>query len=436
MSRAEPVKPAAPKPVELMRQAVADLIEAATGVKPEPEQQAEPKPELKAEPASAPEPEPKPEPKPAFAGPPVTSVVIRSADNRPVPPVPTLQTDVEEPAAPVMVIPAPGRKKQTAPATPPVQPTPAAARPVPAQALKPVAPAKAPEPPAPVAPAKPSEPVSLVRAPKPVSLTRPPTPATPVKSSQPVSLVRAPKPVSLTKAPKPVSLTKVPKRVVHVAPAAPVATAVPSRPIVEPLTVGPVTILQDSTGPLGPGLLPVVPRPRPAEPEKMRAAVILVATAVLATLGWVGVYLLAFGTNDASAQQASNSSVPVGVTPGGSEEVVIPAEDGPKLSTAAKARAAVKKLPSSEVSQEQKRIALLKYADAIGLDLSNTASPTTAARSACRMLGTGTEPEDLVKGVAKGGKISRPKARGFLLGATKLYCPKESKPFLAPPTKG
>lgn len=169
------------------------------------------------------------------------------------------------------------------------------------------------------------------------------------------------------------------------------------------------------------------------QPRKARAAIILVATAVVATLGWVGVYLVAFGSGDAAADVASRTSVPVGVTPGGTADFVIDPVTGKKMSTGALARAAAAKLPKGDLTQEQKRIALQKYTEAVGLDLSTAASPTTAARSACRLLGTGTEPEDLVKGVARGGKITKAKSRAFLLGATTLYCPSESKAFLRPP---
>lgn len=151
-----------------------------------------------------------------------------------------------------------------------------------------------------------------------------------------------------------------------------------------------------------------------------------VVTAVLATMGWVGVYLVAFGTGDASA--AGQHSVPVGLTPGAVAERV-GAREAAAASIAGRARAAAKKLPKGKLTHNQRRLALQAYTEAIGLDLSRSASPATAARSACRLLGTGTEPEDLVVGVAKGGQLTKAQSRAFLLGATTLYCPKEAKPF-------
>jgi hypothetical protein len=207
----------------------------------------------------------------------------------------------------------------------------------------------------------------------------------------------------------------------------------------------PVDLMKQAVAELAQASAPAaagVPAQRPVQllsaslpPRKMRAAVILVATAVIATLGWVGVYLMAFSSGDAAADVAARNSVPVGVTPGGSADFVIDPKTGKKMSMGARARAAAAKLPKGELTQEQKRIALQNYTLAIGLDLSNAASPTTAARSACRMLGTGTEPEDLVTGVARGGRIAKAQSRAFLLGATLLYCPSESKAFVRPPKR-
>ncbi|MGQ0467207.1 MAG: DUF732 domain-containing protein [Sporichthyaceae bacterium] len=159
---------------------------------------------------------------------------------------------------------------------------------------------------------------------------------------------------------------------------------------------------------------------------RKQTAVLAVVTAVLATMGWVGVYMVAFGAGDASA--AGKSAVPVGLTPGASVERVTGKPVAP-ASVAARARAEVKKLPQGKLSNNQKRLALQAYTEAIGLDLSGSASPASAARSACRLLGTGTEPQDLVDGVAQGGQLTKAQSRAFLLGATTLYCPKEAKPF-------
>lgn len=167
-----------------------------------------------------------------------------------------------------------------------------------------------------------------------------------------------------------------------------------------------------------------VPEARPA-----RTAALVVATAALATMGWLGVYLMAFGTDDASA--TPERTVPVGLTPGGLEDRPgVAASGGAKQpSLAARARAAAAKMPKGRLGYNEGRIALRTYTDAVGLDLSNTASPTNAARSACRLLGTGTEPKDLVAGVAEGGRITKAESRAFLLGAATLYCPKEAKAF-------
>lgn len=218
----------------------------------------------------------------------------------------------------------------------------------------------------------------------------------------------AAEPVEPAASPKPVDLMR--EAVAGLGEASPTSTSVESSP-------APVQL----------------PNPLLPQPRKARAAVILVATAVLATLGWVGVYLMAFGSGDAAADVAARNSVPVGVTPGGTADFGIDPATGKKMSIGALARAAAAKLPKGDLTQQQKRIALQKYTEAIGLDLSTAASPTTAARSACRLLGTGTEPEDLVMGVARGGKITKAKSRAFLLGATTLYCPGESKAFLRPP---
>jgi hypothetical protein len=161
--------------------------------------------------------------------------------------------------------------------------------------------------------------------------------------------------------------------------------------------------------------------------RSMRPAVLLVATGLLATMGWVGVYLMAFGSGDASA--SAERSIPVGLTPGASADQAAGTSAAKKMFVAAKARAAAKALPKGKLNDNDKRLALKRFTDAIGLDLSTTASPPAAARSACRLLGTGTEPEHLVEGVAKGGKISKAQSRAFLFGATSIYCPGEAKPF-------
>ncbi len=220
-------------------------------------------------------------------------------------------------------------------------------------------------------------------------------------------------PVSLTKAAVPSTSAPAVEPVVLISSATPAAAPAP----------------QDGAAPAP--LIPVLHLP---QEQKMRAAAILVGTAVLATMGWVGVYLMAFSSDDAAAG-VSNSSVPVGLTPGAKVDAPLYDKSGKQISVGAAARAAAAKLPKGNLTQEQKRLALRQYTDAVGLDLSLAASPTTAARSACRLLGTGTEPEDLVRGVAKGGKITRAKSRAFLLGATSIYCPTESKPFLRPPKK-
>lgn len=166
------------------------------------------------------------------------------------------------------------------------------------------------------------------------------------------------------------------------------------------------------------------PLARPA-----RAAALVAGAAALATMGWIGVYLMAFGTDDASA--VPERTVPVGLTPGGTvDRPDIGKSFGTKQpALAARARAAAAKMPKGRLSYNESRIALRKYTDAIGLDLSNTASPANAARSACQLLGTGTEPKDLIAGVAKGGRITKAESRAFLLGAATLYCPKEAKAF-------
>ena len=251
----------------------------------------------------------------------------------------------------------------------------------------------------------------------------------------PVKLEKAAKPVpiKLEKAAKPVPV----KVEASVAPIK-VETSLAPKPAEESAALAPVTSMAPAPDALAlPAMPPVppesddyAPRPLLPQPEKVRTAAILVATGVLATLGWIGVYLMAFGNGDAAADVASaQNSVPVGLTPGGTADFVVDPSTGQKLSTAARARAAAAELPKGQLTQQQKRIALQNYTAAIGLDLTNAASPTTAARSACRLLGTGTEPEDLVKGVAKGGRITKAKSRAFLLGATMLYCPTESKPF-------
>lgn len=159
---------------------------------------------------------------------------------------------------------------------------------------------------------------------------------------------------------------------------------------------------------------------------RKQTAILAVVTAVLATMGWVAVYMVAVGASDASA--AGQNSVPVGLTPGASTERVA-GKTAPPSSVAARARAEARKLPKGKLTNNQRRLALRAYTEAIGLDLSHSASPAAAARSACRLLGTGTEPEDLVVGVAEGGQLTKAQGRAFLLGATTLYCPKEAKPF-------
>jgi len=157
------------------------------------------------------------------------------------------------------------------------------------------------------------------------------------------------------------------------------------------------------------------------------ARIVVMSLVVTAVIG--GGYLMIYGRGGAQAQVAGGQTV----TSTGAPAVQPTSTPSPKPAAASsfadQVQAALAKLPQGTLSTTARRMALVAYDTAVGLDFGPSGSPATAASNACGLLAGGTVPDDLVTGVADGANLSDDQARAFLLGASTLYCPKYASDF-------